>query len=280
MGGGQSAGTNTDLLDYLRAEAANAAAKGENIEVVVVGHSLGGTLSPVMATTLIDTQKSDMDLVWNFKHVGDINLQLKAWDTSGAATVSTIFFAGATPGDSNFASYANSLMIGTGRLTSLYNHYDVVPRGWDKLGRSFGPASKNIINIYTVNGDYCNKPTSKSNCPFTETTPTSPNPGQVVCPCHVVYDAIKGLQVLAEATFHDATPIGDSTQRLEINQGIAGAATIKICMPDASTTKGDQMVVQAGYQHDCTYPLNYPSTVDLNATLATVRANYAQVPGS
>jgi hypothetical protein len=269
MGRGQSAGTNTTLLDYLRAEAT--AATGP-IDIVVVGHSLGGALSPVVATTLIDTQASDMDLNWSIKNQAPVNLQLKAWDTANKATISTIFFAGATPGDNNFASHANSLMPSADSLISVWGRYDVVPHGWDAL--------KDIENIYVPTGYTCNVPASKAQCPNISTTPVSTNPSKVICPCLDTFAMIDLAQFAANTSFSTATPVGTGNQREEIDVGIGYAAQWATCpSSNAIVQKGvvkDEMMIEAIYQHDCSYPQVYPETLDLNKVLGGVREYIAQ----
>ena len=272
MGGGQSAGTSTTLVDYLRAEATAAAGRNENIDVVVVGHSLGGTLSPVVATTLIDTQTSGMSLNWTIRNQDLVNLNLKAWDTANNATVSTIFFAGATPGDDNFASYANSLMQGTDRLISVWGKYDVVPHGWNELA--------DIQNIYVPTGTNCNVPSSKEQCPNTSTTPASTDPSKVICPCLDTYTLISGAQIIAKNFFPRATPVGAGSQREEIDVGIGYSAQWATCpssnaIVQAGTVK-DLMMIEAIYQHDCSYPQVYPGTSGLADDLHDIREFYAQ----
>ncbi|MBL4660910.1 MAG: hypothetical protein JKY19_11195 [Alcanivoracaceae bacterium] len=280
MGGGQSAGTNTTLIDYLREEAKAAHYRNEKIEVVVVGHSLGGTLSPVIATTLIDTKNENLDLKWSISQTSqDINLQLKEWDPGNTAKVSTIFFAGATPGDKNFANYANSLMTGISGILGINNKYDVVPHGWNDLGSIVSTGSANIKNIYTVNSHYCDTPSSQTNCPYTKTKPVSSDPSKVICPCLATSNEIFKAQYGAEADFPKATPVGVGSQREEIILGIAYKTKWQECPSTKllSSIPGlDRMLIEAIYQHDCVYPLNYQSTKDLYSVLHKIREEYKQ----
>ncbi len=279
MGGGQSAGTNTTLLDYLRSEAT---ATTGPINVVVVGHSLGGTLSPVVATTLIDSKINNLNLKWQINTPDThIDLQLKPWDPNNIANVSTIFFAGATPGNSNFANYAHSIMPSTDDLISVWGKNDVVPHGWNALGSTKSTGMDNIQNIYTVNNEFCNQPSSQNNCPFTATTPPSSNLDNVICPCLDTDALIEVAQGVAEYTFSDATPVGVGSQRVEIVQAIGHQAAWTACPGSKSLQDNgtiDRMMLEAVYQHGCSYPYNYPSTVDLANQLHTIRLNYAQVP--
>ncbi|WP_339697361.1 hypothetical protein [uncultured Roseivirga sp.] len=78
-------------------------------EVAVCGHSLGGALSPLVATALADLQP-----VANKK-----NVVISAYPT-----------AGPTSGDADFAKHVYSTL--NGNYVSRINDYDVVPHGWQE----------------------------------------------------------------------------------------------------------------------------------------------------
>lgn len=87
-----------------------------NAEVAVAGHSLGGSLTPVMALYMHDIQQNS-GLNWN---AGNPVTVISAWPT-----------AGPTPGESVFASYYESLVNTTSfQYYSKYNPLDVVPQAW------------------------------------------------------------------------------------------------------------------------------------------------------
>jgi len=96
--------------------------------LIFAGHSLGGALSPTIATSLYPSAAT----------------QTAAW-----AQVLVVPTAGATPGDETFATGFNTVFgpvtdttapAGTPNQfnTDLWNQYDVVPHAWDNLqGTSF-----------------------------------------------------------------------------------------------------------------------------------------------
>ncbi|HAS44350.1 MAG TPA: hypothetical protein DCS93_27985 [Microscillaceae bacterium] len=75
-----------------------------NFEIIVTGHSLGGTLSPVYALSLKEKAPD-----WN---------------------VSFFAFAGATPGNQAFADYT-AQTLGENQMHSFWNKMDIVPHAWD-----------------------------------------------------------------------------------------------------------------------------------------------------
>lgn len=80
---------------------------GKASNVVVTGHSLGGALSPVFA----------------------LNLQYQVINNKSATKVWCMSTAGATPGDSTFANYYDSVL--NGNTAKIWNYLDIVPRAWD-----------------------------------------------------------------------------------------------------------------------------------------------------
>jgi len=171
-------------------------------------------------------------------------------------------------------------MIGVSGLLGINNKYDIVPHGWNDLGSIISTGSANIKNIYTVNNHYCDTPSSQTNCPYTKTKPVSADPSKVICPCLATFDEIFKAQYGAEADFPDATPVGVGSQREEINLGIAYKTKWQECPSTKllSSIPGlDRMLIEAIYQHDCVYPLNYKSTKDLNSVLHKIREEYKQI---
>ena len=83
---GSTANGSQSLLAFLKSQTTKA------INVCVTGHSLGGCLAPTLALYLKE--------------------QRAAWDVSGDSNVSTITFAGPTPGNSAFAAYSDSQFSG------------------------------------------------------------------------------------------------------------------------------------------------------------------------
>lgn len=98
----------TSLAEYLATVTGSPGAT-----VYVTGHSLGGALSPALGLWLADTQG-----------------QAGGWDPGSNAALSVYPFAGATPGDQNFAAYLNGKLPGDG-LVVVNNVNDVVPHAWN-----------------------------------------------------------------------------------------------------------------------------------------------------
>jgi Lipase (class 3) len=79
-----------------------------NIELIVVGHGLGGMLAPTLALWLRDTQAQ--------------------WNPAGNATVATVATGGPTAGNSVFAAHSDRRLSATTRFA---NALDVVPCAWN-----------------------------------------------------------------------------------------------------------------------------------------------------
>ena len=77
----------------------------DNHEIIVTGHSLGGTLAPVYALSLKERNPN-----WN---------------------ISFYAFAGATPGNQAFADYTSQI-LGENQMYSFWNQMDIVPHAWDQ----------------------------------------------------------------------------------------------------------------------------------------------------
>ncbi len=95
----------------------------QSMELVVVGHSLGGALSPVLALALLDQQAQ-----WTHNH--PINNQQAKWLSTHPITLSVYPTAGATPGNKDFSTYySDRLECNTIRV---WNALDVVPYAWNE----------------------------------------------------------------------------------------------------------------------------------------------------
>ena len=122
-------GANQQLTSFL------AAAATQPIEVITVGHSLGGALAPALALWLLDTQAS--------------------WDPQGRATIACEPSAGPTSGNADFAAYYGS-RLGS-RTTRIYNSLDIVPRAWHasdlaSLPALYEPDIEPDIVVYALAG--------------------------------------------------------------------------------------------------------------------------------
>lgn len=83
-------------------------------ELAVCGHSLAGTLSPVLGLWLIENRTQ-----WNA--AGNAQIPVSAYPT-----------AGATPGNETFANHAISAYTANGgAINGLYNSHDMVPHAWE-----------------------------------------------------------------------------------------------------------------------------------------------------
>lgn len=78
-------------------------------KITTTGHSLGGTLAPVMA-------------VWLKQELSRGN--------GGAPIMRALPFAGATPGNDTFANYGDKL-LGAAQIERVWNRLDVVPHAWN-----------------------------------------------------------------------------------------------------------------------------------------------------
>jgi hypothetical protein len=82
----------------------------EDVSIYVTGHSLGGALAPSVACWLNDTKS--------------------AWDEKDQSTIHAYAFAGATPGNADFATWMNSQFQGD-QLVRVSNTLDMVPHAWN-----------------------------------------------------------------------------------------------------------------------------------------------------
>lgn len=96
----------SNIVDFLKTHMATAPA---GATMAVTGHSLGGALSPTLATYLKETQSN--------------------WDINGVITsISTYPTAGPTPGDRQFAAHIEAEM--GANYFAAYNKIDMVPHAW------------------------------------------------------------------------------------------------------------------------------------------------------
>lgn len=93
------------IEDFLKEEAVNPLA------VSVVGHSLGGALSPPLALWLYEKQNN--------------------WNPEGNASLSVMPSAGPTSGNGAWAAYYNSCL--GDRTNRIWNSKDIVPHAWSML---------------------------------------------------------------------------------------------------------------------------------------------------
>ncbi|HVO23289.1 MAG TPA: hypothetical protein VMW56_06635 [Candidatus Margulisiibacteriota bacterium] len=106
-------GTGTTLVDFLTAEAKNAA-----LEIIVTGHSKGGALAPALALWLVETRDH--------------------WAPGKRARIGCYAFAGPTPGNAEFGRRVGAKLDGPCRR--VVNTNDVVTHAWDKAGLASIPA--------------------------------------------------------------------------------------------------------------------------------------------
>lgn len=100
-------GHGNSLRDFLASVMSNT---DSAVSVYTSGHSLGGALAPAVACWLNDTKEN--------------------WDPDNQSTVHTYAFAGATPGNGDFASWMNSQFPGD-QLVRVSNTLDLVPHAWN-----------------------------------------------------------------------------------------------------------------------------------------------------
>ncbi len=99
---------------------------GDDINVVVTGHSLGGALSPAMALTLYYARQAS----------GTLGSQSQGnWDTKELATVSFLETAGPAVGNQD---YVNQLGKACPNSAAIWNCIDIVPHAWWNLEDSQG----------------------------------------------------------------------------------------------------------------------------------------------
>jgi hypothetical protein len=108
-------GAGQTLKPFLKAAVS---AAGSPLTITTTGHSLGGSLSPLMALWLRDTQ-------------GTANVHPdEIWDPNSSATLIAYSFAGATSGDVNWANHFDS-KFDAQHAFRVWNRYDVVPHAWN-----------------------------------------------------------------------------------------------------------------------------------------------------
>ncbi len=300
--------TNTSLFQFL--QSAVGGANGA-IDVVVVGHSLGGALAPTLATALADTQNQSLTInwtippvtaeVWELKYVDGhlkwvlvpetiytpppFNLTWPKWNPNGVAKVSTIAFAGATPGDQAFANHVAATLPGGTQVVSLWNGYDLVPHAWNALGspstwQQYDSTNSGIQNLYlgvppftlakppdnpicVFTGDITAEERAAgivedTKCPARVTQPpvSQSSESNVVCPCKMASNLVLSTQ---QDAYSGATPIGTPDGRryaFAPAQLTPLSAITKASCPAAFAIKevdSDQFLTQAIYQHICSY---------------------------
>lgn len=112
-----SAGTQTALTNLLGLKDANGqgvmdavGAMPASETLTVIGHSLGGTLAPVVALVLVTAHPSHQ--------------------------IAATSFAGMTPGNAAFAALFDTVL--PGRVRRVYNTLDTVSYGWDRVWATHG----------------------------------------------------------------------------------------------------------------------------------------------
>ncbi|GAA4468120.1 hypothetical protein GCM10023093_25150 [Nemorincola caseinilytica] len=99
--------------------------------IVITGHSLGGALSPVFALYM----QHQLDSIGGGK------------SNDSVYCLST---AGATPGDTTFANYYNSVM--GAHTVRIWNFYDLVPRGWVPSLLTPAMSTNGVGGLYSQSG--------------------------------------------------------------------------------------------------------------------------------
>ena len=111
-------GAGKNLETFLREAVEKKASKNANISIT--GHSLGGALAPLLTLWLSDNQSR--------------------WDSNNDAQLSTVAFAGPSPGNKDFATYYESQL---GENTErVHNSLDVVPHAWSNS------TMKGLLSLY------------------------------------------------------------------------------------------------------------------------------------
>lgn len=103
-------GAGLTLLEFLQGEFRDIK---DNAEVIITGHSLGGTLSPVLTLWLADIKPQ--------------------WDPGDKSLIKTYPSAGAAPGDKDFAAYYDSRLGGEDCAYTyrIWNDKDALPHAWN-----------------------------------------------------------------------------------------------------------------------------------------------------
>ncbi|PCC67141.1 Lipase (class 3) [Nannocystis exedens] len=114
-------GAGTTLVEFLRTIV------GQNVQITVAGHSLGGALAPTVALWLADTAQG----------------LLFPWDPKKNAVIGAQAYAGPTAGNLEFAVYSG-VKLGA-QLRPCYNTMDVVPHAWQELGE---PSLSELAKLY------------------------------------------------------------------------------------------------------------------------------------
>lgn len=107
-------GAGMTLREYLRQQALG---HGDPLRVCVTGHSLGGALAPTYALYLHDTRTHAR------------TPERAPWDPERSAELSTVSFAGPTPGNADFAAWFDAEL--GARCDRMRTTLDIVPHAWD-----------------------------------------------------------------------------------------------------------------------------------------------------
>ncbi len=111
-------------IEYLKNNLENLACE----RITITGHSLGGAITPVLATALADHSSH-----WN--------------PSRRQISIDAYIFAGPTPGDEAFRTYTEKRV----KINSIYNTTDIVPHAWqqnmlDEIPTLFDPWFGPITN--------------------------------------------------------------------------------------------------------------------------------------
>ncbi len=118
------------LVDILREIVKNAT---KPVEITVAGHSLGGTITPLLGLSLLECQSE--------------------WDSNNNATIKVVSVAGMSPGNEAFAKYYQS-KIGD-RTERIWCEKDIVPymstiNGLNSMPDLYSPEISNNILISSI----------------------------------------------------------------------------------------------------------------------------------